>query len=135
MLYAYGATIVEVVRRKEFCAFFFALLLPVEEVLICISTARFFYQRSQSILEIMAKLSYASKVLLQKLLLNSLDAGPAKRSVVKFTVEKSGACFRSRFGAWTTLFLSSIFLPLVVWTQHIHLRGQTLTVSALIQLS
>ncbi|EJF59536.1 hypothetical protein DICSQDRAFT_156224 [Dichomitus squalens LYAD-421 SS1] len=37
MLYAYGATIVEIVRRKEF--------------------ARFFYQRAQSILEVMAKLS------------------------------------------------------------------------------
>ncbi|KAI8976594.1 hypothetical protein BD414DRAFT_524466 [Trametes punicea] len=37
MLYAYGATITEIVRRKEF--------------------ARFFYQRSQTILEVMAKLS------------------------------------------------------------------------------
>ncbi|KAI0370493.1 hypothetical protein BV20DRAFT_1018587 [Pilatotrama ljubarskyi] len=37
MLYAYGATVVEIVRRKEF--------------------ARFFYQRAQSILEVMAKLS------------------------------------------------------------------------------
>ncbi|PCH35298.1 hypothetical protein WOLCODRAFT_139840 [Wolfiporia cocos MD-104 SS10] len=37
MLYAYGATVVEIVRRKEF--------------------ARFFYQRAQSILEMMAKLS------------------------------------------------------------------------------
>ncbi|KAI0676409.1 hypothetical protein C8Q78DRAFT_997230 [Trametes maxima] len=37
MLYAYGATVIETVRRKEF--------------------ARFFYQRAQSILEVMAKLS------------------------------------------------------------------------------
>ncbi|KAI0760334.1 hypothetical protein C8Q74DRAFT_1372225 [Fomes fomentarius] len=37
MLYAYGATVVETVRRKEF--------------------GRFFYQRAQSILEVMAKLS------------------------------------------------------------------------------
>ncbi|EKM58045.1 uncharacterized protein PHACADRAFT_139619 [Phanerochaete carnosa HHB-10118-sp] len=37
MLYAYGATVVEIVRRKEF--------------------AQFFYQRAQSILEVMAKLS------------------------------------------------------------------------------
>ncbi|KAH9852196.1 hypothetical protein C2E23DRAFT_189253 [Lenzites betulinus] len=37
MLYAYGATVVEIVRRKEF--------------------ARFFYQRAQSVLEVMAKLS------------------------------------------------------------------------------
>ncbi|OSX61021.1 hypothetical protein POSPLADRAFT_1057962 [Postia placenta MAD-698-R-SB12] len=37
MLYAYGSTVVEIVRRKEF--------------------ARFFYQRTQSILEVMAKLS------------------------------------------------------------------------------
>ncbi|KZT07122.1 putative peripheral membrane protein [Laetiporus sulphureus 93-53] len=37
MLYAYGSTVVEIVRRKEF--------------------ARFFYQRAQSILEVMAKLS------------------------------------------------------------------------------
>lgn len=40
MLYAYGATVVEIVRRKEF--------------------ARFFYQRAQSILEVMAKLSYVA---------------------------------------------------------------------------
>jgi autophagy-related protein 11 len=37
MLYAYGATVVEIVRRKEF--------------------ARFFYGRAQSVLEVMAKLS------------------------------------------------------------------------------
>jgi len=41
MLYAYGATVVEVVRRKEF--------------------ARFFYQRAQSILEIMAKLTASER--------------------------------------------------------------------------
>ncbi|KAF8137319.1 putative peripheral membrane protein [Boletus edulis] len=37
MLYSYGATVIEIARRKEF--------------------ARFFYQRAQSILEVMAKLS------------------------------------------------------------------------------
>ena len=37
MIYAYGATLIEIVRRKEF--------------------ARFFYQRAQLILEVMAKLS------------------------------------------------------------------------------
>ncbi|EAU89419.2 hypothetical protein CC1G_07645 [Coprinopsis cinerea okayama7 len=37
MLYAYGATVIEIVRRKEF--------------------SRFFYQRAQSILEVMAKLT------------------------------------------------------------------------------
>ncbi|KAF7325634.1 ATG11 domain-containing protein [Mycena kentingensis (nom. inval.)] len=37
MLYAYGATVIEIVRRKEF--------------------SRFFYHRTQSILEVMAKLS------------------------------------------------------------------------------
>ena len=41
MLYAYGATLIEVVRRKEF--------------------TRFFYQRAQSILEVMAKLTAAEK--------------------------------------------------------------------------
>lgn len=41
MLYAYGATVIEVVRRKEF--------------------SRFFYQRAQSILEVMAKLSASEK--------------------------------------------------------------------------
>ncbi|KAF8637910.1 hypothetical protein AX17_002533 [Amanita inopinata Kibby_2008] len=41
MLYAYGATVVEVVRRKEF--------------------SRFFYQRAQSILEVMAKLSASER--------------------------------------------------------------------------
>ncbi|KAL1660395.1 hypothetical protein GGF50DRAFT_106476 [Schizophyllum commune] len=41
MLYAYGATVIEIVRRKEF--------------------ARFFYQRAQSILEVMAKLSSSER--------------------------------------------------------------------------
>ncbi|KAF8887526.1 hypothetical protein BD779DRAFT_1526741 [Infundibulicybe gibba] len=41
MLYAYGATVIEVVRRKEF--------------------SRFFYQRAQSILEVMAKLSASER--------------------------------------------------------------------------
>ncbi|KIK99177.1 hypothetical protein PAXRUDRAFT_569510 [Paxillus rubicundulus Ve08.2h10] len=41
MLYAYGATVIEIVRRKEF--------------------SRFFYQRAQSILEVMAKLSANEK--------------------------------------------------------------------------
>ncbi|KAJ7635147.1 putative peripheral membrane protein [Roridomyces roridus] len=41
MLYAYGATVIEIVRRKEF--------------------ARFFYQRAQSILEVMAKLSTSER--------------------------------------------------------------------------
>ncbi|KAH0581434.1 Autophagy-related protein 11 [Termitomyces sp. J132] len=41
MLYAYGATVIEIVRRKEF--------------------SQFFYQRSQSILEVMAKLSASER--------------------------------------------------------------------------
>ncbi|KZV76457.1 hypothetical protein PENSPDRAFT_741294 [Peniophora sp. CONT] len=41
MIYAYGATLIEIVRRKEF--------------------ARFFYQRAQLILEVMAKLSNTEK--------------------------------------------------------------------------
>ncbi|KAF8740023.1 hypothetical protein AX14_008943 [Amanita brunnescens Koide BX004] len=41
MLYAYGATVVEIVRRKEF--------------------SRFFYHRAQSILEVMAKLSASER--------------------------------------------------------------------------
>ncbi|KAE9395750.1 hypothetical protein BT96DRAFT_1021771 [Gymnopus androsaceus JB14] len=41
MLYAYGATVVEIVRRKEF--------------------ARFFYQRAQNILDVMAKLSSSER--------------------------------------------------------------------------
>lgn len=41
MLYAYGATVIEIVRRKEF--------------------ARFFYQRAQVILEVMAKLSASER--------------------------------------------------------------------------
>ncbi|KAJ2933973.1 hypothetical protein H1R20_g3142, partial [Candolleomyces eurysporus] len=41
MLYAYGATVVEIVRRKEF--------------------SRFFYQRAQSILEVMARLSASER--------------------------------------------------------------------------
>ncbi|KAI0064232.1 putative peripheral membrane protein [Artomyces pyxidatus] len=41
MIYAYGATVIEIVRRKEF--------------------GRFFYQRSQVILEVMAKLTAAER--------------------------------------------------------------------------
>ncbi|EGO03760.1 putative peripheral membrane protein [Serpula lacrymans var. lacrymans S7.3] len=41
MLYAYGATVIEIVRRKEF--------------------AQFFFQRAQNILEVMAKLSASEK--------------------------------------------------------------------------
>ncbi|ESK91982.1 autophagy-related protein 11 [Moniliophthora roreri MCA 2997] len=41
MLYAYGATVIEIVRRKEF--------------------AQFFYHRAQSILEVMAKLSSSER--------------------------------------------------------------------------
>ncbi|KAG6840471.1 hypothetical protein C0991_006497 [Blastosporella zonata] len=41
MLYAYGATVIEIVRRKEF--------------------SHFFYQRAQSILEVMAKLSASER--------------------------------------------------------------------------
>ncbi|KAF8903289.1 hypothetical protein CPB84DRAFT_1814678 [Gymnopilus junonius] len=41
MLYAYGATIIEIVRRKEF--------------------SRFFYERSRSILEVMAKVSASER--------------------------------------------------------------------------
>ncbi|TFK38069.1 hypothetical protein BDQ12DRAFT_683909 [Crucibulum laeve] len=41
MLYAYGATVIEIVRRKEF--------------------SRFFYQRAQSILEVMAKFSASER--------------------------------------------------------------------------
>ncbi|KAF6744689.1 hypothetical protein DFP72DRAFT_825267 [Ephemerocybe angulata] len=41
MIYAYGATVIEIVRRKEF--------------------SRFFYQRAQSILEVMAKLSASER--------------------------------------------------------------------------
>lgn len=41
MLYAYGATIIEIVRRREF--------------------GRFFYQRAQSVLEVMAKLTVSER--------------------------------------------------------------------------
>ncbi|EKM77300.1 hypothetical protein AGABI1DRAFT_122058 [Agaricus bisporus var. burnettii JB137-S8] len=42
MLYAYGATVIEIVRRKEF--------------------SRFFFQRAQTILEVMAKLSASERI-------------------------------------------------------------------------
>ena len=53
MLYAYGATVIEVVRRKEFGRLenkpIKANYLPF--------TAEFFYHRASSVLEVMAKLS------------------------------------------------------------------------------
>lgn len=57
MLYAYGATVVEIVRRKEFGE------LEVEKTsyrLLRNLLAQFFYQRAQGILEVMAKLSYVN---------------------------------------------------------------------------
>ena len=54
MLYAYGATIVEIVRRKEFCE---SLTSVVITDFLIEPIARFFFQRAQSILEVMAKLS------------------------------------------------------------------------------
>lgn len=56
MLYAYGATVVEIVRRKEFGELQVdvrrAFARPLSNPL-----AQFFYQRAQGILEVMAKLS------------------------------------------------------------------------------
>jgi len=54
MLYAYGATVVEIVRRKEFgeCS-----ICCGEEGTLKIMLAQFFYQRAQNILEVMAKMS------------------------------------------------------------------------------
>lgn len=53
MLYAYGATVIEIVRRKEFCASRASNIFRVSYF----NLARFFNQRAQSILEVMAKLS------------------------------------------------------------------------------
>jgi autophagy-related protein 11 len=58
MLYAYGATVIEIVRRKEFGGWFIGL--SVVGAILTILLARFFYQRAQSILEVMAKLSCVS---------------------------------------------------------------------------
>ena len=54
MLHAYGATIVEIVRRKEFCESLVSIFITD---FLTEPIARFFYQRAQSILEVMAKLS------------------------------------------------------------------------------
>jgi autophagy-related protein 11 len=56
MLYAYGTTVIEIVRRKEFCE---SRLLnsPYLELRLTQHVANFFYQRAQSILEVMAKVS------------------------------------------------------------------------------
>ncbi len=55
MLYAYGATVIEIVRRKEFCAS--SIRTPNTFLAPYFHLARFFNQRAQSILEVMAKLS------------------------------------------------------------------------------
>lgn len=55
MIHAYGATVIEVVRRKEFSEFSSHDLLVA--LVLMRSAARFFYQRAQTILEVMAKLS------------------------------------------------------------------------------
>ena len=54
MLYAYGATVVEIVRRKEFGKAKDHLYMHGQLIRLL---AQFFYQRAQSILEVMAKLS------------------------------------------------------------------------------
>ena len=59
MLYAYGATVIEIVRRKEFGNYSCS---PKGSIDLTYSVARFFYQRAQSILEVMAKLSYVFSV-------------------------------------------------------------------------
>ncbi|KAJ7802672.1 putative peripheral membrane protein [Mycena olivaceomarginata] len=59
MLYAYGATVIEIVRRKEFGGWFIGL--SVVGAILTILLARFFYQRAQSILEVMAKLSASER--------------------------------------------------------------------------
>lgn len=58
MLYAYGATVVEIVRRKEFGES--RALISDHSELTSDLLAQFFYQRAQSILEVMAKLSYVT---------------------------------------------------------------------------
>ena len=55
MLYAYGATVIEIVRRKEFGTSTRLRVCMTDSLTAC--SARFFYQRAQSILEVMAKLS------------------------------------------------------------------------------
>lgn len=57
MLYFYGMTVVEVVRRKEFGTSLHRREMCKDNLILLRYTARFFYQRAQSILEIMAKLS------------------------------------------------------------------------------
>ena len=56
MLYAYGATVVEIVRRKEFGESYFVVWHSSYGMLKD-TLAQFFYQRAQNILEVMAKLS------------------------------------------------------------------------------
>ena len=62
MLYAYGATLIEVVRRKEFCesVMFFIRVTNELKCKTPFLKARFFYQRAQDILEVMANLSYVT---------------------------------------------------------------------------
>ena len=55
MVYAYGATVIEIVRRKEFGKSVCLRLYMTGS--LTMGSARFFYQRAQSILEVMAKLS------------------------------------------------------------------------------
>lgn len=62
LLYAYGATLVEIVRRKEFCEFVLYASNTLGWTYGCGIEARFFYQRAQTILEVMAKLSCVSWV-------------------------------------------------------------------------
>jgi autophagy-related protein 11 len=55
MLYAYGSTVVEIARRKEFGA---CCCPYVPSCPYSFNVAAFFFQRAQGILEVMAKLTY-----------------------------------------------------------------------------
>ncbi|TFY68709.1 hypothetical protein EVG20_g3446 [Dentipellis fragilis] len=58
MIYAYGATVIEIVRRKEFGAYAIACR---QQMSLTSMKGRFFYQRAQVILEVMAKLSASER--------------------------------------------------------------------------
>lgn len=61
MLYAYGATVIEIVRRREFCEYN-VFMRRVSLLTETFGVAEFFFHRAQSILDVMAKFSYVHQL-------------------------------------------------------------------------
>lgn len=89
MAFAYGASVIEVVRRREF--------------------GKFFMQRAQAMAEIMAKFSYEPFAVSRIFYDLHAMAGPLSESGVKSTVVNHCPNYHLKLRAWTLLHLHLIY--------------------------